>query len=154
MKLVQSAGLLMCRQQLDLEFFLIHPGGPFWQRKNEGAWTIPKGLAENSEDLLQTAEREFYEETGIVPCSPFYPLGTARMKSGKIINAWAFEGSWNPEDGIVSNYIDIEFPPRSKKFISIPEADRGEWMKMEKASTMINQAQVIFLERAFEMMRQ
>ncbi|MEJ7644195.1 MAG: NUDIX domain-containing protein [Chryseolinea sp.] len=152
MKLVQSAGLLMCRQQAQLEFFLIHPGGPFWKKKNEGAWSIPKGNSENSEDLLTTAQREFCEETGIVPSPPFYPVGTSELKSGKTVTAWCFKGSWNPDDGIVSNYIDIEFPPRSKKFISIPEADRGEWMTIEKACIMINQAQIVFLERAVAIM--
>lgn len=146
-----SAGLLMYRKHnRAIEFFLVHPGGPYWAKKNEGAWSIPKGLTENDEDLLITAQREFHEETGIKPKPPFHPLGSVKLKSGKTIHAWAFEGSWNPEDGITSNYIDIEWPPRSKKFISIPEADRAEWMTFEIASTMINPGQLPLLTRAQE----
>jgi predicted NUDIX family NTP pyrophosphohydrolase len=143
----------MCRRTVTLEFFLIHPGGPFWKNKNDGAWSIPKGLIEDREDLLAAAVREFREETGILPSPPFYELGTSKMKSGKVLFAWAFKGDWDPADGIISNTINIEFPPRSKKFITIPEADRGEWMTPEKASIMINQAQVIFLERAREILQ-
>ena len=144
----------MCQLIPHLEFFLIHPGGPFWKNKNEGAWSIPKGLVEESEELLSTAQREFKEETGINPTPPFHSLGISKMKSGKLLHAWAFKGAWNPEHGIVSNFIKIEFPPRSSKFISIPEADRGAWMKMEEALVMINPAQVVFLERAAGIIKQ
>lgn len=144
-----AAGLLMLRKTQDEpEFFLVHPGGPFWAKKNEGAWSIPKGLVESGEELLDAAKREFKEETGIQPVEPFYLLGSVKLKSGKIIHAWAFLGEWNPADGITSNYIQVEWPPRSKKFISIPEADRGEWMTYEKASAMINPNQLPFLSRA------
>lgn len=150
----KSAGLLMYRRSNGtLEFFLIHPGGPFWAKKNEGAWSIPKGLAENDEDLLKTAQREFQEETGITPVQPFHSLGCVKLKSGKTIFAWAFEGDWNPKDGITSNHIDIEWPPRSKKFISIPEADRAEWMAFDKASVMINPGQLPLLQRTQELLR-
>lgn len=149
----QSAGLLMYRKiNGELEFFLIHPGGPFWAKKNEGAWSIPKGLNEGNEELLSTAQREFEEETGIKPTDPFHSLGSVKLKSGKTIYAWLFKGDWNPKDGITSNYIDIEWPPRSKKFISIPEADRAEWMTLEKASSLINPAQIPLLKRAQELL--
>lgn len=134
------------------EFFLVHPGGPFWAKKNEGAWSIPKGLAEADEELLNAATREFKEETGIEPIEPFYPLGSVKLKSGKIIHAWAFAGEWDPQQGITSNHIQVEWPPRSKKFISIPEADKGEWMTFEKASVMINTGQLPLLVRARQLL--
>lgn len=146
---VQSAGLLMCRKQNEkLEFFLVHPGGPFYARKNDGVWSIPKGLPEINEELQTTALREFFEETGIKPHPPFYSLGSSKLKSGKIIYAWSFLGTWDPSQGIVSNRIEIEWPPRSGRFISIPEADQAEWMDFNKAVVMINPGQVPFLERA------
>jgi predicted NUDIX family NTP pyrophosphohydrolase len=146
---IQSAGLLMCRVENSvLEFFLIHPGGPFFAKKNEGVWSIPKGLPEENEELLTTAKREFQEETGITPLPPFYSLESVKLKSGKVVYAWSFLGAWVPVQGITSNYIHIEWPPRSKKFISIPEADRGAWMNIEQAEIMINPGQRPFLERA------
>ena len=146
---LQSAGLLMCRTQNEkLEFFLVHPGGPFYARKNEGVWSIPKGMPEINEELQETALREFFEETGIKPHPPFHSLGSSKLKSGKVIYAWSFLGTWDPSQGIVSNQIDIEWPPGTGKFISIPEADRAEWMDFDKATAMINPKQVPFLERA------
>lgn len=130
-----------------LEFFLVHPGGPFYAKKNEGVWSIPKGLPEENEDLLAAAQREFFEETGLTATPPFYALGTARQKSGKIIHAWSFAGDWDPAQGIQCNTFDLEWPPRSGKFIKIPEVDRAEWMTFEKASAMINPGQIPFLER-------
>lgn len=145
----QSAGLLMCRKnKTEIEFFLIHPGGPFWTKKNEGAWSIPKGLVENGEALLETATREFFEETGIKPHPPYHTLGSLKTKSGKILHAWAFLGEWDPAMGITSNLIEFEFPPRSGRKIKIPEADKGEWMPFAKAAIMINSAQIPFLEEA------
>lgn len=144
----------MCRKvDAATEFFLIHPGGPFWARKHEGAWSIPKGLVEEDEGLIETAEREFFEETGIKPTPPYHDLGNLKTKAGKILYVWAFIGKWNPEDGIVSNRIKIEFPYKSGKFIDIPEADRGEWMNLEKARQMINPSQVAFLERAIPILQ-
>ena len=130
------------------EYFLIHPGGPFFAKKDEGVWSIPKGLAEGNEELLETAQREFSEETGITPAPPFHPLGTVTLKSGKVVHAWAFPGTWDPERGIASNLISVAWPPRSGKFVTIPEADRAAWMNFEKAKKMIHPAQVPFLERA------
>lgn len=146
-----AAGLLMCRKEhTELEFFLVHPGGPFFKKKDEGAWSIPKGLLENEEEILQTAQREFFEETGIKPEPPFHSLGSLKLKSGKTIHAWSFKGSWNPEHGISSNKCKIEWPPSSKKFIEIPEVDRAEWMNYDKAIKMINPNQIPFLTRAAE----
>jgi predicted NUDIX family NTP pyrophosphohydrolase len=145
-----TAGLLMCRKNPVLEFFLIHPGGPFFAKKNEGTWSIPKGLPEDNEDLLQTAQREFFEETGFKPTPPFHALGTAKMKSGKVIHAWCFEGDWDPEQGIVSNVFTLEWPPASKQFVDFPEADRAEWMAYDQATKMIHPQQVIFLTKAKE----
>ncbi len=138
------------KQGSELQFFLVHPGGPFWAKKNEGAWSISKGLVENDEELLAAAQREFKEETGITPAGPFHPLGSVKLKSGKVIYAWAFKGEWDSASGITSNYIDVEWPPRSKKFISIPEVDRAEWMSFDQASLMINPAQLPLLQRALE----
>lgn len=150
----QSAGLLMYRIiSGEPEFFLVHPGGPFWAKKNEGAWSIPKGLTEPDEVLLNAAKREFMEETGIEPQEPFLSLGSSRLKSGKVIYAWAFAGKWSPENGITSNHIEMEWPPRSKKFISIPEADKAEWMPFEKASVMINPGQLPLLVRAQQLLK-
>jgi predicted NUDIX family NTP pyrophosphohydrolase len=144
-----ASGLLMCRRLKDnLEVFLVHPGGPFYSKKNEGVWSIPKGLPENDEEILQTAQREFFEETGITPLPPFYPLDTVKLKSGKIVHAWAFEGNWEPEQGIVSNIFQMEWPPSSKKMINVPEVDRAEWMTIEKATKMIHPLQASFLIRA------
>lgn len=149
----QSAGLLMYRKrQRQIEYFLVHPGGPFWAKKNEGVWSIPKGLTEQNEDLIVAATREFEEETGIKAGGPFYSLGSVKLKSGKIVHAWAFEGEWDPGRGITSNYIQIEWPPQSKKFISIPEADQGEWMTFERASIMINVSQLPLLTRAQDLL--
>ncbi|MEO5976858.1 MAG: NUDIX domain-containing protein [Chryseolinea sp.] len=144
-----SAGMLMCRNvDASPEFFLIHPGGPFWAHKNDGAWSIPKGLAEGNESLLDTALREFFEETGIKPVPPYHDLGRLKTKAGKILHVWSFIGEWNQQDKILSNKIKIEYPYKSGKVIEIPEADRGEWMNLEKAMKMINPSQVPFLDRA------
>jgi predicted NUDIX family NTP pyrophosphohydrolase len=146
-----AAGLLMCRKKNDeLQFFLVHPGGPFFVKKNEGFWSIPKGLPENDEEILQTAQREFFEETGIKPKPPFHPLGFVKQKSGKIVHAWTFKGEWNSDQGITSNIFKIEWPPRSKKFIEIPEVDRAEWMTFDQAAKMIHPHQLPFLSKARE----
>jgi predicted NUDIX family NTP pyrophosphohydrolase len=150
----QSAGLLMYRTLNNQpEFFLVHPGGPYWVKKNEGAWSIPKGLTESAEDPLDAAMREFKEETGIKPTGPFHSLGSVKLKSGKIIYAWAFAGEWDPKQGITSNHIQVEWPPRSKKFISIPEADKAEWMSFETASVMINTGQLPLLDRVRQLLQ-
>lgn len=143
-----TAGLLMCRKAKELQFFLVHPGGPFYAKKNDGVWSIPKGLPEGNEELLETAQREFFEETGIDPSPPFYSLGTAKLKSGKVIHAWCFEGEWDPAEGIVSNVFKIEWPPASKKFVDFPEVDRAEWLPYDRALKLIHPQQAPFLIRA------
>jgi len=146
-----AAGLLMCRKENnELQFFLVHPGGPFYAKKNEGVWSIPKGLPENDEEILQTAQREFFEETGIEAKAPFYPLGSVKQKSGKIVHAWTFNGKWDSDQGITSNIFKMEWPPRSKKFIDIPEVDRAAWMNYDDAVKMIHQHQIPFLTKAKE----
>ena len=150
--MILSAGLLMYRiVKSEFEFFLIHPGGPFYKSKNEGVWSISKGLPDEGEDLLLAAQREFLEETGIAPSPPFIPLGTARTKSGKLIHAWAFSGNWNPADGIKSNTFSLEWPPRSGNRIDVPEADRANWFSYEEAALLINIQQRIFLDRLVEL---
>ncbi len=143
-----SCGLLMYKRRSEVQFFLVHPGGPFFQRKDEGAWTIPKGLLEEKEELLQAAQREFAEETGLVPRGPYLPLGTTKMSSGKIIHAWAFEGEWEEAGGIRSNNIELEWPPRSGKKMQVPEADRGKWCSYSDALRLIHPAQKVFVEKA------
>jgi predicted NUDIX family NTP pyrophosphohydrolase len=139
----------MCRHHGGtLEFFLVHPGGPFYARKDAGVWSIPKGLPEDGEDLEAAAQREFKEETGIVPKGPFYSIGTTRLKSGKTIHAWAFLGAWNPAEGIVSNTFELEWPPRSGKWIMVAENDRAGWFSFDAAAKLIREQQVPFLERA------
>jgi predicted NUDIX family NTP pyrophosphohydrolase len=146
-----TAGMLMCRNvSRELEFFLVHPGGPFFVRKNEGAWSIPKGIPNEAEDLLLAAQREFFEETGITPTPPFHSLKSTKLKSGKIMHVWLFDGEWDPASGIVSNTFSLEWPPRSGKYKDVPEVDRAEWMSYEKAKVMINPHQAIFLDRARE----
>lgn len=146
-----SAGLLMCGYNTPA-FFLVHPGGPLYAKKDDGAWSIPKGLAEPQEDLLLAARREFLEETGMTARGPFTPLDTTKLKSGKTVFAWAFRGKWNPNDGIYSNTFSMEWPPRSKIMITVPEADKAAWFDAETAVRKIHPAQVVFVERALKLM--
>jgi predicted NUDIX family NTP pyrophosphohydrolase len=142
---VVSAGLLLYRRlEGKLEFFLAHPGGPFWAKKDEGAWTIPKGQVNAGEDLLAAACREFEEETGIHAAGPFRDLGSIRQKSGKLVHAWAFEGDADPA-AIVSNTTEIEWPPSSGQRLTVPEIDRCAWFDPATARAKINPAQVEFL---------
>jgi predicted NUDIX family NTP pyrophosphohydrolase len=145
----QSAGLLMCRfNNSELEFFLIHPGGPFYAKKDKGVWSIPKGLLDDGEDSLAAAQREFAEETGIIPAGDFHSIGSVKMKSGKIIQAWTFIGKWNEQDGIKSNFFALQWPPNSGKIINVPEADSARWMNFETALEHVIPVQIPFLERA------
>src|SRR5262245_50830155 len=122
-----SAGLLLFRRTPSgLEVFLAHPGGPFWAKRDAGAWSIPKGLVDAGEEPLQAARREFQEETGISPEGPFQALGSVRLKSGKLVHAWACEGDADPAQ-VRSNTIRVEWPPRSGRWLTIPEIDRCEW---------------------------
>lgn len=147
-----SAGLLMCRVfDGELQYFLVHPGGPYFRKKEEGFWTIPKGLPDGDEELIETAKREFFEETGIAPTPPFYELGNIRQKGGKIVHAWAFRGSWEPGEGIQCNRFSIEWPPGSGKRMEFPEVDRAGWFLYRDAVTMIKAEQIPFLNKGKEL---
>jgi predicted NUDIX family NTP pyrophosphohydrolase len=128
------------RADQDVEVFLVHPGGPMWFKKNEGAWTVPKGEYGPDEDALAAAKREFHEETGFTATGEFLELDSVRQKSGKIVAAWAFEGDCNPDD-LVSNTCDIEWPPRSGKLLAIPEVDKGRWFSVQEARTFLRAEQ-------------
>jgi predicted NUDIX family NTP pyrophosphohydrolase len=119
-----------------VEVLLVHPGGPYWSKKNEGAWTIPKGEYEADEEPLTAAIREFQEETGFKVSEPFLELGSVRQKSGKRVLAWAFEGDCDPTE-LTSNTCEIEWPPRSGKKIVIPEVDRSSWFSLDKAQQVL-----------------
>ncbi|HYP06573.1 MAG TPA: NUDIX domain-containing protein, partial [Bryobacteraceae bacterium] len=143
-----SAGLLMYRVRPGgPEVLLVHPGGPFFANKDAGAWTIPKGMPDEGEDLLDCAKREFREETGFDPgAGPFLPLGTVKQKGGKTVHAWAFEGDCNPAE-ITSNTLKVQWPPRSGKWITVPEVDRAAFFPLDIARAKINAAQQELLGR-------
>ena len=142
-----SAGLLLYRvRDGRLEVFLAHPGGPFWKNRDAGAWTIPKGLIEAGENLLDAACREFHEETGIVPVGPFHSLGQVRQKAGKVVHAWASLGDTDPQE-IRSNLASVQWSGKSKRPVKFPEIDRCDWFGIDIARQKINPAQVEFLER-------
>jgi predicted NUDIX family NTP pyrophosphohydrolase len=141
----RSAGLVMFRRLKELEVFLVHPGGPIWAKKNEGAWTIPKGEYEKDENPLAAARREFEEETGFKAAGSFLDLGTIRQKSGKRVAAWAFEGDCDPAN-LKSNTCEIEWPPRSGRRLEIPEIDRGRWFSIEEAKQYIREEQSPLLD--------
>lgn len=121
-----SAGLLAFRRHNGLELLLAHPGGPFWAKKDDGAWTIPKGLADADVDPLSAARREFTEETGFTATGPVIPLRPVKQRSGKTVLAWAFEADFDLT-GFSSNAFEMEWPPRSGKMKSFPEIDRLGW---------------------------
>ncbi|MDO8508128.1 MAG: NUDIX domain-containing protein [Nanoarchaeota archaeon] len=143
-----SSGLLMYKfANSELKVFLVHPGGPFWKNKDEGAWSVPKGEVEENEDFLDTAKREFSEEVGFIPESDnFIPLGEVVQKSGKIVHCWAFQGDWS---GLLmtSSFVTIEYPVKSGKFIKIPEIDKAQFFPIQEARKKINPSQKNFLDR-------
>ena len=142
-----SAGLLMYRiQNGKLEVLLVHLGGPYWSRKDAGAWFVPKGGLENEEDEFAAAQREFQEETGLQPRGPFLELGTVYHKSGKKVAAWAFRGEEEPAK-LQSNTFEMEWPPRSGKFQKFPEIDRAEFFTVEAAKEKMHAAEVEFVRR-------
>lgn len=143
-----SAGILLYRRSArGLEVFLIHPGGPFWAKKDQ--WSIPKGEYSPDEEPLAAARREFQEETGMAAEGEFRPLGEIRQPSGKLVTAWAVEGDFDPA-ALVSNTCEIEWPPRSGRRMEIPEADRGAWFSVEEARPRIFRGQEALLERLME----
>src|SRR4051812_14686903 len=141
-----SAGVLVFRRSRLLEVLLAHPGGPYWTKKDAGAWTIPKGLAGTDEDLLETAQREFTEETSFVARAPFLPLGAVIQKSGKTVHGFACKGDFDPAR-IVCNTFEIEWPPKSGRRKSFPEIDRVEWFAIPAARKKIIPYQQPFLDR-------
>lgn len=141
-----SAGILLYRRREHrLEVLLVHPGGPFWQTKDAGAWMIPKGLVEPREDPLAAALREFEEELGSRPGGAPTPLARIKQAGGKWVEAFAIEGDLDP-DRISSNHFTIEYPPKSGKFESFPEVDRAAWFDLEEAAGMILPSQRPLLE--------
>lgn len=141
-----SAGLLMFKGRgQGLEVFLVHPGGPFWQNKDIGAWSIPKGEYLSGGDELTTAKREFEEETGIKPEGEFIPLGNSTQPGGKVVTAWALEGDCSTM--IRSNTFSIEWPPKSGEWQEFPEVDRANWFPLDEARRRINKGQIKFLDR-------
>jgi|ERR1043165_6417765 predicted NUDIX family NTP pyrophosphohydrolase len=141
-----SAGLLMYRIcNGELQVLLAHPGGPLFKKKDEGAWSIPKGEVEPGEDLLATARREFEEETSITPQGPFIPLSAVTQKGGKIVHAWAFEGDCEAS-AIVSNTFSMEWPPKSGRQMEFPEIDRAEFFDAATAKRKIKAAQAALIE--------
>jgi predicted NUDIX family NTP pyrophosphohydrolase len=146
----QSAGILLYRRKTEiLEVFLVHPGGPFWKKKDAGVWTIPKGQFTNDEPALDAAIREFREETGHTLKGPFQPLSPIRQKGGKRVFAWATPGELDP-DKLVSNTFEMEWPRRSGKQVTFPEVDKGDWFSLADARKIINPAQVGFLDELEE----
>jgi predicted NUDIX family NTP pyrophosphohydrolase len=142
-----SAGLLLYRRrQGAVQVFLAHPGGPFWRDRDAGAWTIPKGVVDEGEELLAAARREFEEETGITPDGPFVSLGSVRQKAGKVVHAWAWEGDADPSR-IISNTTSSEWPPGSGRRITYPEVDRCAWFDLAAARSHMNPAQAELVDR-------
>lgn len=143
-----SAGLLLYRTHCgQVEVLLAHPGGPFWATRDEGAWSLPKGVADGVEDLAATAEREFVEETGFsVPETEWISLGTVQQRSGKTVHAWAAAGDADPSR-MRSNTFSMEWPPRSGNITEFPEIDRVEWFTIDEARRKLNPAQVELLDR-------
>jgi predicted NUDIX family NTP pyrophosphohydrolase len=142
----RSAGILLFRRD-PLEVLLVHPGGPFWAKKDLGAWSIPKGEHEEGEDAMACAIREFTEETGSKP-SPgeLTDLGSVKQKAGKVVQAWALEGDLDAAR-VSSNSFSMQWPPRSGRFQDFPEVDRAEWFPLDIAAERINPAQAAFLDR-------
>jgi predicted NUDIX family NTP pyrophosphohydrolase len=141
-----SAGLLMYRRRGgELEVFLVHPGGPFWAKKDVGAWSIPKGEYAEGEEPLKAAQREFEEETGFAARGDFVKLDEVKQAGGKVVSAWAFEGDCDPGE-LKSNVFEMEWPPRSGRMAEFPEVDRAGWFSIAEARERILKGQVPFLD--------
>lgn len=147
-----SAGLVLYKRSDDgVRLLLVHPGGPFWRNKDEGAWSIPKGEYGAGEDPLAAARREFEEELGMAaPLGPYAPLGEASQRGGKIVTCFAAEGDFDVAS-LTSNLFEMEWPPRSGRRASFPEVDRAEWFSLEEAARKIIDAQRMFLDRLAEL---
>src|SRR5579862_6584185 len=142
----ESAGVLLYRlRDGAIEVLLVHPGGPFWAKKDEGAWSIPKGEIAPDEEPLAAAIREFAEETGTTLAGDFRALPPIKQAGGKIVRAWAIAGELDPAT-IRSNSFEMEWPPRSGKRQSFPEIDRAAWFALDEAKTRINKGQAALLD--------
>jgi predicted NUDIX family NTP pyrophosphohydrolase len=147
----RSAGVLMFRRGAQgLEVLLVHPGGPFWARKDMGAWSIPKGEYSEGDEPLATAIREFAEETGMRPQGELRPLGEITQPGRKIVTAFALEGDFDPST-LKSNTFDLEWPPKSGRKATFPEVDRAQWFSLETAREKILSGQREFITRLLEM---
>ncbi|MBI2009469.1 NUDIX domain-containing protein [Candidatus Saccharibacteria bacterium] len=144
----QSAGILLYKfDEGELKVLIVHPGGPFFVKKDNGNWSIPKGLYEDNEDPFTAAKREYEEEIGMPPPSePYLELGEIKRKDGKTIHAWAAEGDVN-ENKVQSNAFEMEWPPKSGKMQEFPEIDKALWFDINTASSKLQPAQVEFLKR-------
>ena len=149
----QSAGILLYRlKNHGPEVFLVHPGGPFWGKKDAGVWSIPKGEMEENEEALKVAFREFKEETGYDLQGDFTPLQPIKQKSGKIVYAWTGEGDVD-ENNIISNSFEIEWPPKSGKMKSFPEVDKAGWFHLNEAKMKINPGQLPLLDELIDFLK-
>jgi len=143
----KSAGILVYRfHSGELEVFLVHPGGPFWKNKDDGAWSIPKGEYTDGEDPLEAAKREFEEETGIACDGKFIMLDPIKQKGGKAVSAWALEKNIETKS-IKSNLFSMEWPPKSGKMQEFPEVDKGDWFGLNDARLKINLSQAAFIDQ-------
>jgi predicted NUDIX family NTP pyrophosphohydrolase len=150
----RSAGLLMyVYKNSDLKIFLVHPGGPYFVKKDEGSWSIPKGLIEDNEDSLDTAIREFEEETGLTPVGDFFPIGEVTLKSGKVIYAWAFEGTNDNDFIFKSNLFEMEWPPKSGKKDNFPEVDKFGFFSVKEAKKKINISQIPLIDNLIKYLK-
>ena len=147
----RSAGILLYRRTgAEPEFLLVHPGGPFWAKRDEGVWSLPKGEYEDGDDPLESARREFEEETGTaLEATELIELGSVRQKSGKLVVAWAAEGDLDAE-AVHSNSFEMEWPPRSGRTAEFPEVDRAGWFGADAARTKLVAAQAAFVDRLLE----
>lgn len=149
----KSAGILLYRfKNTAVEFFLVHHGGPFWQNKDAGAWSITKGEFTEEEQPLDAALREFKEETGVQLSGDFIALTPVKQKGGKLVYAWALEGDINPDE-IKCNTFKIEWPPRSGQWKTYPEVDKGAWFSVEEAKQKINASQIAFIDELLEILQ-
>lgn len=148
---VQTAGILVFRRKPALEVFLVHNGGPYFTKRDNGFWTIPKGTLEAGEDFLKAARREFQEETGLpLPEGELLELGKVKQVNNKEVTAWAIEGDLDPAK-LRSNTFEIEWPPKSGKQQEFPEIDRGGWFTLKEGVVKINAGQAVLLTRLAEL---
>jgi predicted NUDIX family NTP pyrophosphohydrolase len=146
----KTAGLLLFRDTSGyLEVLLVHPGGPFWAKQDDGAWSIPKGQFEDDEDALAAARREFEEETGSAPSGDVLPLEPVRQSGGKVVYAWALRGDFDPGT-LKSNTFTMEWPPKSGRQLEFPEVDRAAWFVIEEAERKILRGQAALLRQLRE----